>query len=150
MLDSDSSPDEDRPLENLLEISPADFEERVRQWLVANEPGGLKEFRVQHLEMVSGAGGEYEIDVTAEFIIFGGARICILVECKHQKARVKREQVMILEAKLRDTGSHKGIVFSTSGFQKGAVEFARVRGIATVTVWDGPPVYSSSISQRLK
>ena len=115
MLDSDSSPDEDRPLENLLEISPADFEERVRQWLVANEPGGLKEFRVQHLEMVSGAGGEYEIDVTAEFIIFGGARICILVECKHQKARVKR-----------------------------------VRGIATVTVWDGPPVYSSSISQRLK
>jgi hypothetical protein len=73
MLDPDPSPDEDRSFGNLLEISPEDFEEYVRRWLAANQPGGLKEFKVQHLEMVSGAGGEYEIDVTAEFTIFEGA-----------------------------------------------------------------------------
>jgi restriction system protein len=134
-------PDEICFFGNLNKVSPEEFEELVRLWLITHGSGNLEDFKVQHLRKVQGAGGEYEIDVTAEFTVFGGARILTLVECKHQREPVKRDQVLVLEAKLRDTGGHKGVIFSTSSFQRGAVEYARTRGIATVTVKDGVAKY---------
>ena len=132
---------------NLNKVSPEEFEELVRLWLTTTQgSGNLEDLTVQHLLKVQGAGGEYEIDVAAEFTVFGGARILILVECKHQREPVKRDQVLVLEAKLRDTGGHKGVIFSTSSFQRGAVEYARARGIATVTVRDGVAKYRTFCS----
>ncbi len=143
-MNLDLAPDEIRLFENLGDVSPEGFEKLVHSWLATHGSGSLEDFKVQHLSRVPGAGGEYEIDVTVEFKIFGGARIITLVECKHQKQPVKRDQVLVLEAKLRDTGAHKGVVFSTSGFQRGAVEYAKNRGIATVTVRNDQPVYYAS------
>jgi len=68
---------------------------------------------------LKGASGEYAFDALAEFEILGGARILVLVECKRHSSPVKREDVLVLEAKLRDTGAHKAMVFSTAGFQSG-------------------------------
>lgn len=48
---------------------------------------------------------------------------------------------MILDAKVRDVGAHKGILFSTSGFQSGALEYSRVHGLATVAVVKGTWLY---------
>ncbi len=127
-------------LEDPVDISPADFERRVHAWLSAGI-GSLTEFSAEHLKPMSGAGGEYKIDVVAEFTVFEGARIKVLIECKHQKRPVERDEVIVLEGKLRDLGAHKGIIFSTSGFQKGALEFAAARGIATVNIQDGGSVY---------
>lgn len=41
---------------------------------------------------------------------------------------------MILQQKLQSTGCQKGLIFSTSEFQSGAIEFAKTRGIALVHV----------------
>jgi restriction system protein len=50
---------------------------------------------------------------------------------------------MVLEAKLRDVGAHKGMLFSTSSFQVGALKYADARGIATVTVVAGKWLYET-------
>jgi restriction system protein len=119
-----------------LEISPAEFERQVVAWL-RSSADGLKNFSVTHLGEVSGSSGEYEMDAIAEFEVFGGALVKFLVECKRYKSPIKRDVVMVLDSKLRDTGAQKGLIFSTSGFQKGAIQYAAARGIATVTVRDG-------------
>jgi restriction system protein len=127
---------------DLKTISPSEFERRVEKWL-RSTPQKLVGFRTAHLETQIGVGGEHAIDAVAEFEVLGGARITVLVECKHQKAPVKREVIMVLQAKLQDTGAHKGIVFSTAGFQRGALQYARTHGIAAVRVADGSVVYEA-------
>jgi len=119
-----------------VDITPEQFERQVHDWLKASADG-LKSFSVIHSHILEGDSGEYEIDVMAEFEVFAGALIKVLVECKRYKNPVKRDVIMVLESKIRDTGAHKGMVFSTSGFQKGAIQFAQKRGIATVTVQHG-------------
>lgn len=124
------------------DISPKEFEEQVGSWLRGTSQK-LCKFNIIDLKKIEGAGGEYEIDAVAEFEILGGAIITVLVECKYYKSPVKRDVVMILDAKIRDTGAHKGIVFSTSGFQSGALQYAKVHGIATVHVVDGSALYET-------
>nr|WP_315252954.1 restriction endonuclease [uncultured Duganella sp.] len=122
-----------RALEN---ISPSEFEQHVRD-LLSSAGGELSEFSVSRLEHIEGAGGEYEIDVIARLTIFEAADLIVLVECKHHKNPIKRDVVMVLESKLRDTKAHKGMIFATCDFQSGALEFARTHRIATVRVTDG-------------
>ena len=50
---------------------------------------------------------------------------------------------MVLESKLRDTNAQKAMLFSTSGFQSGALEFATAKGIATVTIVEGHWLYET-------
>jgi len=123
-----------------VDITPIEFEQQVKAWL-DRVPHSLRDFSSTHRELISGDSGEYEIDIVARFEVFGGAEIVVLIECKRYKNPVKRDVVMFLEAKLRDTGAHKGIIFSTAGFQRGALEYAANRGIATVTVQDGKTNY---------
>jgi restriction system protein len=68
------------------------------------------------------------------------------------KKNVERDVVMVLESKLRDSIAHKGMIFSTSGFQRGALEFAQKRGIATITVNEGHTNYHtrSADQQNIK
>ena len=122
-----------------VEITPEEYEKQAVAWLRSTHPAS--DISVQHLRRVQGEAGEYEIDVVVEMEILGGSRIVVLVECKRYRSAVKRDVVMVLEAKLRDTGAHKGIVISTSGFQRGALEYAESRGIATVTLQDGRTNY---------
>lgn len=124
---------------NPLEISPLEFEQQVADWL--SRQGKIKNFRATRSDNISGKSGEYNIDILVSFEIFGGAEIKILAECKRHKDPIKRDFIMILEAKLRDIGAHKGILFSTAGFQKGALEFAKAHGIACISVRDGKSNY---------
>ncbi len=119
-----------------VDITPEQFESQVLGWLKASKDG-LRCFNVTHRQMLKGDSGEYEIDVMAEFEVLGGALIKVLVECKRHKNPIKRDVIVILESKIRDTDAHKGMVFSTSGFQKGAIKYAQKRGIATITVQHG-------------
>jgi|SRR5262245_25738764 len=123
-------------------ITPTEFEKQVEKWLRGTSQK-LRRFQITGLKIIEGVGGEYEIDAVAEFEILGGALIKVLVECKYYKSPVKRDVVMLLDAKIRDTGSHKGIVFSTSGYQSGALQYAKVHGIATVHVVDGKALYET-------
>lgn len=124
-------------------ISPVDFEALVLEWLkrAAGRQGQV--FKAKHLGAVHGEGGEYKIDVLVTFSAFGGADFVVLVECKLQKRPVEREDVMVLESKLRDVNAQKAMLFSTSGFQSGALEFATVKHIATVAIVEGHWLYET-------
>lgn len=121
-------------------LTPAEFEQHVQRWLAAAS-GELTAFQVTRLETVEGSGGDYEMDAVARFTAFGGAEFVVLVECKHHRNSIKREVIQVLESKLRDTKAHKGMVFATSDFQKGALEFAKVHQIATLLVSDAGTEY---------
>ena len=66
-----------------------------------------------------------------------GSLIKVLIECKRYGRPVEREKVAVLADKLRALGAHKGMMFSTSGFQKGALTYAQKHGIALVKVEAG-------------
>jgi restriction system protein len=127
-------------------ISPTDFELLVKDYL---EGAGkdLKDFRASHDIRLCRSDGEYQIDIYAEFEVLG-ATFKVLVECKRHKSDIKREVVQLLYDKLRATGAHKGIVFSTSRFQSGAYKFAEEHGIALIRVIEGRYTYVTKSSGK--
>jgi restriction system protein len=134
-----------RPPEEInAEISPREFELLVRDYLM-NLGKELNTFTALHDVKIHRVDGEYQIDVFAEFD-FLGASFKVLVECKRYKNKVKREVVQLLFDKLRATGSHKGLIFSTSGFQEGAITFAKEHGIALIRVIEGKYNYFTKSS----
>lgn len=120
-----------------LEISPTEFEDQVGDWLAEAADQENLVYTTTRLGVVKGTGGQYKIDVLVRVAILGGTKITILVKCKHQKRPVERAEVLELKAKLDDVHAHKGMMFSTSGFQSGAIKYAAAHGIATVTVVAG-------------
>lgn len=109
-------------------MSPRDFEAEVKRHF--DRLGiELRNYESRLRPVTARYDGDYEIDVTAAFDALG-TRILALVECKHQRRPVGREVVQLLWAKLDSIAAHKGIVVSSSGFQEGAVTFAREHGIA--------------------
>lgn len=125
---------------NPIEVTSEEYEKQVVSWLEAVK-GQLAGFTVQHLKRLPGNAGEYVIDAVAKFKVLGDIEIAVLVECKKMKRPVERDVVMILKSKLLETGTHKGIIFSTSGFQSGAIEYAAEHGIALITFIDGRHTY---------
>ena len=123
-----------------VEVTPTEYEEQIASWLRATG-GAFRDFRVTHQAKLVGSSGEYAFDALAEFEIFHGAKVLVLIECKRHTDPVKRDDLLTLEAKLRDVGAHKAIVFSTAGFQSGAITYAAARGIATITFIDGKHTY---------
>src|SRR6266436_8623271 len=123
-------------------LTPTQYESEVVTWLRAAAQS-LDRFSIRHLQHLSGPGGDFEFDAVAEFTVFGGARVVVLVECKRWSRPVEREEILALSAKLQDVGAHKAMVFATCGFQSGAVEFAQSRGIATITFADGAFQYET-------
>jgi len=96
----------------------------------------LVDYRSEHLASLSGTDGDYVIDVVATFSALG-AEFVVLIECKHHARKVERQDVQVLHTKLQSLGAQKGMLFSISGFQSGALEFAAAHGIALVTVATG-------------
>lgn len=127
---------------NPIRIAPEEYEKQVVSWL-RSAGQELQGFTVNHLRRVRGNGGEYSIDGWAEFEVFGGVKICVLVECKRHKRPVERDVILGVQAKAQAVGAQKSIVFSTSGFQRGAVEFATSVGIALIIFVDGKLTYAT-------
>lgn len=125
-----------------VEASPEDYEREVVEWLRASGET-IEEFSVRHLEHLEGTGGDYEFDAVARFSILGGASITVVVECKRYSRPVDREKELVLWAKLQDVRAHKATMFATCGFQTGALDYARYKGIATVVFTDGSFFYQT-------
>lgn len=70
-----------------------------------------------------------------------GTELTTLIECKKYKNPVPREKVELLFNRIRAVGAHKGMLFSTSRFQSGTVQFAKKHGIALVQVIEGKLQY---------
>ena len=124
-----------RESDESLSITPRDYELLVKGILDA-AAGQLVDYHSEHLTSLSGADGEYVIDVVATFSALG-AKFVVLVECKHQARKIERQDVQVLHSKLQSLAANKGMLFSVSGFQSGAVEYAAAHGIALVEVATG-------------
>ena len=117
-------------------IKPMDFEVFCMETLKAYaEKEKLCDFKIAHNQKISVDDGTYQIDVLAEYTALG-AKNTVIVECKKQSRSVEREIVAALDRKLQSIGAQKGILISTTGFQKGAVLYAEKHGIALWQIFD--------------
>jgi len=133
--------------ERSFPISPEQYELYVRTWL-ENAAGSLSEFSANHRETIPGTDGEYEIDVAVRFQAMG-VPFLVLVECKRYRKPVEREVVQVLYDRLRSVGAQKGILFSTSKFQSGALEYSVRHGIALIQLIDGDALIVGRSRDRL-
>ncbi len=128
------------PWENYrASITPADYEKEVAKILRALG-NDLPGFSVKTQERISTPDGRFRIDVTARFSQLGGDFL-VLVECKDHVRPVEREDVQVLADRMRVAHAHKGMLFSTNGFQKGAILYAKVNRIALVRFVEGGLTY---------
>lgn len=118
-----------------IQITPTEFEQLVLEHMKGLGKD-LTNFEAKHDVQLSAYDGTYQIDVKVTFEVLN-CDFVILIECKRHSNPIKRETVQILHDKIRSTGAHKGIIFSTSDFQSGAEDYARAHGIALIRVRDG-------------
>ena len=122
-------------IESFSSLTPKGYELAVKS-ILDGTGVLLSEFSSKHLESVPGVDGSYVIDVTVRFSALG-ADFLVLIECKHERRKVERQDVQVLNDKVRSTGAQKGMLFSIAGFQEGAIQYADVHGIALVQLADG-------------
>ena len=121
------------------------FEQFVADTLRHNKKP-ITQYEVLHdTRLQDATGAEYQIDIKASFRVLG-LDFIVLCECKHMTRAVERDDVMAFAAKLTALGAHKGVVFSTGGFQRGAEEYARTHGIALVKVVREQFIYQTKSS----
>jgi len=130
-----------------FDLTPVEYERAVAA-LVQASGHEVTDWQVRHLDPIAGVDGTYIIDVTARFTLLG-AEFLMLFECKRHKSPVKREDVQVLKDKLRSTGAHKGVVVAASGFQRGALDYARTHRIACVRLVDEAWVYETRDMTRV-
>lgn len=117
-------------------ITPTEFEKYCKNILLGYaEKEKLPNFTITHDTKHRTHDGTYQIDLYATFTAMS-VEFKVLCECKQYKNRVNREKVVILADKVKSLGAHKGILLSTSGFQYGAVQYAKEHGIALIQIFD--------------
>src|SRR4030095_8843737 len=77
-----------------------------------------------------------------------GAQILGLVECKCYKSRVEVSDVEEFHSKVDDIGAHKGIMFTTVGYESGAIKVAQGRGIVLFKLQDGQELLELRIETK--
>lgn len=123
-------------------INWEDFERAVKV-ILGTAGAKIENFKVNGKKKFQSDDGEYEIDGSVEFTMLGGARFLVLIECKSKKTGngVKRDEVLAFHSKIESLKAQKGIFFTTSTFQKGAIEYAKKQSIALVQVVKGETTY---------
>jgi len=123
-------------VEIISSISPVDFEKFCLEILkVYAEKEKLVDFKITHNKKIIIDDENYQIDLYAEFTALN-VKMKVIVECKHIKRSVERDEVVVLIDKVRTLAAHKGILISTSGFQRGSTVKARKNGIALLQILD--------------
>lgn len=131
-----------------LNVTPIDYERQVIQWL-RQEGATITGLEVKNQTLEKGQSGEYTLDGLASFEVFGGAVIRILVECKRHRRPIEREVILGVSERLREVSGQKAMVFSTAGFQRGAIEYATKNGIALIMFVDGRATYFTRSNEKM-
>lgn len=116
---------------------------------VVSDWGGFEEFvkeihegedvtveRDVTLTGLSGAPRQIDVHVTHSK---GPYKYSTLIECKHWKNKVKRQQVENMYASMEDLGASKGVIFTTLGYQSGAETYAKAKNIDIYVIRDLSP-----------
>jgi restriction system protein len=131
-----------KPFEEFpTDISPIDFELIIAE-IFKKFQHKVKHYEVVHNVKEKSENAEYQIDIKVTFE-FLGVDFVVLVECKKYNSGIKRELIQILNDKVKELGAHKGILVSSSGYQKGAIEYAKKHGIALIRLMDGVLTYEA-------
>lgn len=119
-----------------------EFEEAAKT-ILESAGASIEKFQVNGKERFTSDDGEYEIDASVEFTMLGGVKFFVIVECRSKKVnnKVKRDEVLAFHSKVNLLKAQKGVFFTTSGYQKGAIEYARKHSIALVRVVSGTAIY---------
>ncbi|WP_406307999.1 restriction endonuclease [Streptomyces griseoaurantiacus] len=86
-------------------------------------------------EVIEGARGRHEIDVTAR-IRYAGIEQLWIVECKKWKRPVPKERILAFSSIVDDVGADRGLIFAEGGFQAGAVRASRNTSITLTNLTD--------------
>lgn len=120
-----------------LRLTPEQYEFSVKEFLQRDAKCSRVNITVKGKHKVTAPGGaadeEYELDATAEFELMG-VQFSVVVECKRYGRNVDRDEVLAVHRKMQELGRHKAIMFATSGFQSGAIAYARKHGIALIAL----------------
>lgn len=84
---------------------------------------------------IQGARTSHDVDVYSEIIIAGQKNIWI-IEAKYWKNKISKLHVLGLRTIVDDIGANNGIIISTRGFQKGAIEATWNTNIRLLTFED--------------
>lgn len=114
------------------DLTPQEFEQFVVELLESVSPS-VEGFQVILHDKLEGADGHYDFDATVRFAL-GGMDFLVLIEAKRHTNPIKRELVQVLHDKLRSVGAHNAAMISTAPYQRGALDYAKKRGIALVTI----------------
>lgn len=104
---------------------------------------GLETVNVQHDVHVQGISRSHQIDVYWEYRL-GGVLHRVIINCKRYADTVEVTDVLTLSGVLADMPGARGLIVTTVGFQKGAVDYAKTHQIGLKIVrppqesdWDG-------------
>lgn len=119
-----------------------EFEKAVKM-ILESTGAAIKDFHVNGKKKITSDDGKYEIDGSVEFEAMGGAKFLILIECRSKKPgnRVQRDEVLAFQSKINSLKAQKGIFFTTSAYQRGAIEYAKKNSIALIQVVRGETLY---------
>ena len=106
--------------------------------------------KIEHNSKIVGRSKTiHEIDILIKYMIFNQERLAI-IECKYSsKEKVKKSDILVLNSLVNDIPFSHGIIISTSGFQRGALNYARSYGIEAIS-YDESKIIIESVKNNLK
>jgi len=85
--------------------------------------------KIEGEQRIKGKSGEWHMEVVA---YDAGNGKPVLVECKHWSRKIPRDILAGLAYKIKDVGGERGIIVSTLGLQKGALDIAKHENIEVI------------------
>ncbi len=110
-------------------MTNTEYEQYVRNIVEALlHAQGLETVEVKHDVQIQGLSRSHQIDVYWEYRM-GGVSHRVIINCKRYKNTVEVTDVLTLSGVLADMPGVRGLIVSTVGFQKGAVDYAKTHQI---------------------
>jgi len=121
-----------------------DYEQLVRAIIEAMlRAQGIETVKVQHDVQIQGISRSHQVDVYWEYRL-GGMLHRVITNCKRYTHTVEVTDVLTLSGVLSDMPGVRGLIVTTVGYQKGALEYAKIHNIGLKIVrspqdsdWDG-------------
>ncbi len=89
----------------------------------------------RHVTLKGKSGANREIDVLVTHRTRFHTYITV-IECKYWKSPVSRDIIDVLYATLEDINASKGVLFTSKGYERGAIEYAKAKNIDLFIVRD--------------
>jgi hypothetical protein len=104
------------------------------------EPSAMK---VRERTRAPGTSDDYAVELGCSLRV-GDADAYVLIECRNERAPVSASAVEALQAKVRQAKAQHAMMFSTTGFEPGAIRTARSLGLPLLAVADGKTAFARS------